>query len=209
MTQTTPSAPVRRLAATRWVLDASDRVLAIERVLMLGLMALLLILILVNVVTRYSGAPIYWIDEAAVYSVVWLTFVGGSAITRLRMDFAVTLLSDKLGAGGARVLKRVAGLGTLVFGLAMIVMCWIWMDPVGIARAGFDAREYAGQSFNFLYTERTQTLNWPTWVLQLVLPLFAFTLSLHALANLIEDFGWEARRQHAGFPSADAEAVVN
>lgn len=202
-------APLRRHPVTSLVLDASGAVLRIERLLILSLMALLMVLILVNVATRYTGMPIYWIDEAAVYSVVWLTFVGGSAMTRLRMDFAVTLLTDKLGARLARVFKLAAGGGVLLFGLAMLVMCWIWMDPVGIVRYGFDAKEYAANSFNFLYTERTQTLGWPTWLLQLVLPLFAFTLSLHATANLIEDLGWHAKRRHAGFPSSDAEAVVN
>lgn len=203
------SAPPRRHRMSSLVLDASGVVLRAERVLILSLMALLLALILVNVATRYSGMPIYWIDEAAVYAVVWLTFIGGSAMTRLRMDFAVSLLTDKLGARLAHAFKLLAGAGVLVFGLAMLVMCWIWMDPVGIARAGFDAKEFAANSFNFLYTERTQTLNWPTWLLQTILPLFAFTLSLHAAANLIEDLGWHARRRHAGFPSSDAEAVVN
>lgn len=197
----------RRLSSL--VLDASGAVLRAERLLILGLMALLMALILVNVATRYTGMPIYWIDEAAVYSVVWLTFVGGSAMTRLRMDFAVTLLTEKLGARLARVFTLAAGFGVLLFGLAMLWMCWIWMDPVGIARAGFDAREFAANSFNFLYTERTQTLNWPTWLLQTILPLFSFTLSLHAAANLIEDLGWHQRRRHAGFPVSDAEAVVN
>lgn len=201
--------PPRGGALSRWVLDASSAVLRVERALLLALMALLVLLILVNVATRYSGMPIYWIDEAAVYSVVWLTFVGGSAMTRLRMDFAVTLLTDKLGARGARVFKLAAGAGVLFFGLALALMCWIWMDPLGIVRAGFDAREYAAQSFNFLYTERTQTLNWPTWALQTVLPLFACTLSLHAAANLVEDLGWQPRRRHRGFPMSDAEAVVN
>ncbi len=203
------SAPPWRNRLSSLVLDASGAVLRAERVLILSLMALLLALILVNVATRYSGMPIYWIDEAAVYAVVWLTFVGGSAMTRLRMDFAVTLLTEKLGTRLAHAFKLLAGAGVLVFGLAMLAMCWIWMDPVGIARAGFDAREFAAQSFNFLYTERTQTLNWPTWLLQTILPLFAFTLSLHAAANLIEDLGWQARRRHSGFPSSDAEAVVN
>lgn len=202
-------APPRRSPLSSLVLDASGAVLRVERLLILGLMALLMVLILVNVVTRYSGMPIYWIDEAAVYSVVWLTFVGGSAMTRLRMDFAVTLMTDKLGARMARVFKLAAGGGVLVFGLAMLAMCWIWMDPVGIARYGFDAREYAATSFNFLYTERTQTLNWPTWLLQTILPLFALTLSLHAAANLVEDLGWQPKRRHTGFPSSDAEAVVN
>ncbi|WP_326543233.1 TRAP transporter small permease [Pseudorhodoferax sp.] len=202
-------APPRRNGWSSLVLDASGAVLRLERWLILALMALLMVLILVNVATRYTGMPIYWIDEAAVYSVVWLTFVGGSAMTRLRMDFAVTLLTDKLGAGAARIFKLTAGAGVLVFGIAMLWMCWIWMDPVGIARAGFDAKEFAATSFNFLYTERTQTLNWPTWLLQTILPLFAFTLSLHAAANLVEDLGWQPKRRHAGFPVSDAEAVVN
>ena len=81
------------------------------------------------------------------------------------------------------------------------------MDPVGIARHGFDAREYAAQSFNFLYTERTQTLNWPTWVVQLILPLFAVTFSLHALANLLEDLGRVPRETIHGFPQGQADAV--
>lgn len=202
-------APPRRITPSSLVLDASTAVLRLERWLLLGLMALLMVLILVNVATRYSGIPIYWIDEAAVYSVVWLTFVGGSAMTRLRMDFAVTLLTEKLGARAAHLFKLGAGAGVLVFGLAMLAMCWIWMDPVGITRAGFDAKEFAASSFNFLYTERTQTLNWPTWLLQTVLPLFSFTLSLHAAANLVEDLGWQPKRRHAGFPVSDAEAVVN
>ncbi len=202
-------APPRRNTWSSLVLDASGAVLRLERWLILALMALLMVLILVNVATRYTGMPIYWIDEAAVYSVVWLTFVGGSAMTRLRMDFAVTLLIDKLGAGAARIFKLTAGAGVLVFGIAMLWMCWVWMDPVGIARAGFDAKEFAATSFNFLYTERTQTLNWPTWLLQTILPLFAFTLSLHAAANLVEDLGWQPKRRHAGFPVSDAEAVVN
>jgi TRAP-type C4-dicarboxylate transport system permease small subunit len=61
-------------------------------------------MILLNVATRYSGVPIYW-DEAAVYLVVWLCFVGASTMTRLRLDFAVTLLTDAVGERHARRLK--------------------------------------------------------------------------------------------------------
>ena len=177
----TPRAPVR------WVLALSTQVLRTERLLLTALMSLLVVLILLNVVTRYSGMPIYWIDEAAVYTVVWLTFVGASVMTRLRMDFAVGLLTDQFGPRSARVAKVIATSGVLLFGVAMLLMCWVWMDPVGIARYGFDAKEFAAESFNFLYTERTQTLNWPTWVLQLILPIFSATFSVHALANLLED----------------------
>ena len=197
----TPRAPVR------WVLALSSHILRAERLVLTGLMTLLVLLILLNVVTRYTGMPIYWVDEAAVYTVVWLTFVGASVLTRLRMDFAVTMLTDHLGAGCARAFKVVATFGVLLFGLAMLVMCWVWMDPIGIARYGFDAKEFAAESFNFLYTERTQTLNWPTWVLHLILPIFSATFSVHALANLLEDMGAAERVQHAGFDVVNADAV--
>ena len=197
----TPRAPVH------WVLALSSHILRTERQVLTGLMTLLVLLILLNVATRYTGMPIYWVDEAAVYTVVWLTFVGASVMTRLRMDFAVTMLTDHLGARGAQALKVVATLGVLLFGLAMLVMCWVWMDPIGIARYGFDAKEFAAESFNFLYTERTQTLNWPTWVLQLILPIFSATFSVHALANLLEDMGAAERVKHAGFDVVNADAV--
>lgn len=194
---------------SRWVLSISEGLLRVERLLLLFMMALLVALILLNVVTRYSGMPIYWVDEAAVYSVVWLTFIGGSAMTRLRLDFAVTMLTDTLGPRAAKAAKVAAASGVLFFGCAMLVMCWLWMDPIGIARYGFDAKEYAANSFNFLYTETTQTLNWPTWLLQAILPLFSLTFSVHALANLIEDIGLQPRRAHPDFHIAsNTEAVT-
>ena len=192
---------------TRWVLDASDFVLRCERHLLTGLMGLLIALVLLNVVTRYSGVPIYWVDEASVYCVVWLTFIGASAMTRLRLDFAVTLLTDKLGEKAARIAKASASGGVLLLGLALLAMCWVWMDPVGITRYGFDAKEYAAETFNFLYTEKTQTLEWPTWMVQTILPIFAFTLSLHALSNLIEDLGVQPTRANHGFNIANADVV--
>ncbi|MDR6153563.1 TRAP-type C4-dicarboxylate transport system permease small subunit [Acidovorax delafieldii] len=207
-THSPASPPVAKpRAPVRWVLTLSSHILRTERYVLTGLMTLLVLLILLNVVTRYTGMPIYWVDEAAVYTVVWLTFVGASVMTRLRMDFAVTMLTDHLGTRGAKAFKVVATSGVLLFGLAMLMMCWVWMDPVGIARYGFDAKEFAAESFNFLYTERTQTLNWPTWVLQLILPIFSATFSVHALANLLEDMGAAERVQHAGFDVVNADAV--
>ncbi|HEV7339555.1 MAG TPA: TRAP transporter small permease [Bosea sp. (in: a-proteobacteria)] len=196
------------MAVPEVVAALSGRWLRLEHRAIQGLMFLLSALILLNVVTRYAGHPIYWIDESAVYSVVWLTFIGASAMTRMRLDFAVTMLTERFSDRGAAIFRVVATLGVLLFGIGLLVMCWLWLDPVGIAQAGFDAREYAGQSFNFIYTERTQTLNWPTWVIYLIMPLFALSMSLHALANLFEDLGLVAKQALPGF-AANADGVVN
>ena len=194
-------------APVRWAMALSTAVLRAERAALTVLMGLLVLLILLNVVTRYSGTPIYWVDEAAVFTMVWLAFVGASVMTRLRMDFAVGLVSDHLPPGGAKVLKVIATLGVLVFALALVWMCWVWMDPRGIAAAGFNAKDYAEASFNFIYTERTQTLEWPTWVLQLILPIFSLTLTVHAFANLLEELEASPRLVHPGFDVVSADAV--
>lgn len=194
-------------APVRWAMALSTAVLRTERAALTVLMGLLVLLILLNVVTRYSGTPIYWVDEAAVFTMVWLTFVGASVMTRLRMDFAVGLVSDHLPPGGAKVLKVIATLSVLVFALALVWMCWLWMDPRGIAAAGFNAKDYAEASFNFIYTERTQTLEWPTWVLQLILPIFSLTLTVHAFANLLEELEASPRLVHPGFDVVSADAV--
>lgn len=190
------------------VIAASEALLRIERVLVAGLMALLTALILVNVATRYGGMPIYWIDEMAVYTTVWLTFIGASAMTRLRLDFAVALLTEQLPPGAARAARALSTLCVLVFALGFLAICWSWLDPIGIARAGFDARDYAAETFNFIYTEHTQTLNWPNWVLYLVLPLFAATLSIHCIANLLEDLGLVPPPPPRPGLSANAETVA-
>ena len=195
------------LAPVRWAMALSTAVLRAERAALTVLMSLLVALILLNVVTRYSGMPIYWVDEAAVFTMVWLSFVGASLMTRLRMDFAVGLVSDQLPPGGAKVLKVIATFGVLVFALALVWMCWVWMDPRGIAAAGFNAKDYAEASFNFIYTEHTQTLEWPTWVLQLILPIFSLTLTIHAFANLLEELEASPRVVHPGFDVVSADAV--
>lgn len=201
--------PARHHGWARALQRASAALLRLERFALTGLLALITLLVLLNVVTRYARVPLYWVDEAVVYLVVWLCFVGASAMTRLRLDFAVTLLTDQLGAQAARRVKILATCCTLAFGMALIAMCWIWLDPVGIARHGFDARAYAEESFNFLYTERTQTLEWPTWVVQLAVPIFALGFTLHVSANLVEDLGLCPRELPAGFELGDAETAVN
>jgi TRAP-type C4-dicarboxylate transport system permease small subunit len=203
--QTMPA--TRAFSVKRMVVGASSALLAVERIALMGLMYLLTGLILVNVVTRYSHFPIYWIDESAVYCVVWLTFIGASAMTRLRLDFAVTMLTERLSPRRQKIAKVISTGLVVVFGIALIVTCVLWMDPIGLARAGFDGRKLAAETFNFLYTEHTQTLNWPTWVLYLTLPIFAVSMTLHGLANLLEDLELIPRTPPKGFALSELDGI--
>jgi len=191
----------------RAVIVVSNGLLAIERLAITSFMGILTLLILINVITRYAGLPIYWIDESAVYTTVWLTFIGASAMTRLRLDFAVTMLTERLSARGQQIARIMSTLAVVGFGLGLATMCWLWMDPIGIASAGFDAKTYAGETFNFLYTERTQTLNWPSWIVYLVLPIFAVSMTLHGLANTLEDLGLVGRSAFPGFHATVSSGI--
>jgi TRAP-type C4-dicarboxylate transport system permease small subunit len=203
--QTVPDAPA--FSARRVVVGASSALLAFERLALMGLMYLLTALILINVVTRYSHFPIYWIDESAVYCVVWLTFIGASAMTRLRLDFAVTMITERLSVRSQKTAKIIATGMVVLFGVSLIATCVLWMDPVGLARAGFDGRKLAAETFNFLYTERTQTLNWPTWAVYLTLPIFAVSMTIHGLANLLEDLELVPRTPPKGFQLSELDGV--
>lgn len=197
----------RAQGAWRLLLASSTALLHVERAAIMGFMMLLTVLILLNVVTRYGGRPIYWIDESAVYSIVWLTFIGASAMTRLRLDFAVTLLTERLSERARVRAKAGATLAVVLFGLLLLYMCWLWLDPLGLAAAGFDARAFAAETFNFIYTERTQTLDWPTWALYLIVPIFAASITLHGLANLVEDLGLAPAARLPAFAPTAADSV--
>lgn len=191
----------------------ADKVTGLSQVVLKGekflaglFITVLLALILVNVATRFAKVPIYWIDEASIFSMIWLGFIGASVMTRLRIDFAVTLLSDHLPAKWVARLRAFATAISLSFAVGFLVMCWMWMDPVGIASHGFDAQRYAAETFNFLYTEKTQTLEWPTWIVNLILPVFAVTLTIHSAANLLEDFGIAPKREQVSLTSAEGAA---
>lgn len=194
-------------ALARWVIWLSAKLLAVERLAVPSLMFLITGLILLNVITRYSGVSLYWVDESAIYSVVFLCFIGGSAMTRLRLDFAVTMLTERLSPQAQKWLKVSATATVLAFSLILLWFCVLWLDPVGIAQAGFDARVFAAQTFNFIYTERTQTLNWPVWILYSVIPLFAMSMVVHSSANLVEDLGLIERSNNTAFLSSSMEGL--
>lgn len=188
-------------AARIWI-RVSNAVLFVELRLAAALLAALMCVILTNVATRYAGIPLYWIDELAVLAMVWLAFIGASAMSQLRLDFAITFLADAAPAGLARIIRAGSILLVALFGLAVAWMCWVWLDPVGFAQAGFDGRALAGQTFNFVYTETTMTLGWPRWAVMAVIPIFSVTLMIHATACLIEEISGCPRSAQSGFEEA-------
>lgn len=142
------------------------------------------VLVLLNVITRAFNSAIFWVDEAAIYAMAWMTFLAASAAVHFGHSVAVTILSDALPPRAARMVQVFVNLVVLVFALLMLWFCWRWFLPVEIIRAGFDTMVFQGETFNFIYAEPTLTLGIPKVWVWLVMWLFAGGMTLHALANL-------------------------
>ncbi|MFG3502608.1 TRAP transporter small permease [Pseudomonas sp. NPDC047963] len=155
-----------------------------ERGLMRVLVLALPLMILVNVAGRALKMPIFWLDELAVLTMVWLAMVGLSVTLKSRDAVAVTLLQDAVPPALRRGLQCISDGLVLVFAVAMLVLCYLWFDPLLLINTGFDFQAFAAQSFNFIYQEPTATLGIAKVWFWLILPLVALSSSVHALANL-------------------------
>ncbi len=151
------------------------------------LLALITSLILLNVTTRSFNLALFWVDELAVYMMIWMVLIGTSVLLRERRHVAVTLFSGVVPDSYHRFLLLVVDALVLAFATGLFLMCLAWYDPVGLISYGFDLGEFAGAKYNFIYQEPTNTLGVPKFWIWLVVPIVSITMSLHAMANLVED----------------------
>ncbi|MEX0319242.1 MAG: TRAP transporter small permease [Ruegeria sp.] len=141
-------------------------------------------LILLNVVTRAAGNAIYWVDEAAIYAMVWMSFLAASAAIHYRSAISVTLINEVLPDHARRWLTRFVDLVLFVFACLMVWICLRWFMPWQLMQAGWDVKAFQGQTFNFIYAEPTNTIGIRKVWIWLVMPLFTLGALLHATANL-------------------------
>lgn len=141
-------------------------------------------LILLNVVTRNIGHALFWVDELAIYAMVWMTFLGASAALHHRSSVAITLVTDAVPARTAFIVRKIVDVIVFAFAVAMLWFCWRWYLPWDLAKAGFDTQAFQGRTFNFIYAEPTLTLGLPKYLFWLVMWLFALGATLHATMHL-------------------------
>src|SRR5512141_3015004 len=94
------------------LLDCIEKALDAVMVLMMIVMGGSVVL---QVASRYVfNRPTSWSEELARYLFVWITFLGAAVVIRKRRHVDVTVLTDRLPPGAAKVAYRLADLA-LVF----------------------------------------------------------------------------------------------
>lgn len=143
-------------------------------------------LIVLNIVTRALGSPLYWVNELAVHAMVWMTFLSTAVLLKRRQGVAVTLLIDVLSPRLQAFGKLFVDATVLFFAGFLLWLCWVWFDPLTLLYLGFDFSAFQMETFNFIYTERTNTLGLPKFWSWLCMPLFSLSLLMHGLVNIRE-----------------------
>jgi TRAP-type C4-dicarboxylate transport system permease small subunit len=92
---------------------------AINRWMLIGMLAVMSVIIFCNVVLRYStNESIEWAEEVSRHLMIWMTFIGAGPVLRYGGHIAVENLQDALPKVVARWLRAIIALlvgGMLVF----------------------------------------------------------------------------------------------
>ena len=147
--------------------------------------AMITLLILLNVVTRSLDYAIYWVDEAAIYAMIWMTFLAASSAIHYSQSVSVTVLLDLVPKSMIRPLHRLIDLCIFLFACSMLYFCYRWFSPFEFMKAGFDPEAFQAKTFNFIYAEPTTTLGIRKAWIWLIMWLFSLGAFVHSINNLI------------------------
>ena len=173
-------------AGVRALSNAVARVEVLAVMLLIGLIPILIVL---NMIFRVFNHPIYWGDEASILAMVWLSLIGTSLSFKKREAITVDLLNEIISSKIlSLIFLTVSDVMVVIFGVTMVVICYIWFDPVKLYSLGFNFTRFSEASFNFVYVERTQTLSVAKFWVWLILPAIGASITLHGVSNLIGNF---------------------
>jgi TRAP-type C4-dicarboxylate transport system permease small subunit len=178
MINTKPTGPVSPILAR-----LSTTLAQAESFTICGFLLAIFALLMVNVTSRAAGSPLIWVDELAVFIMIWVALIGASLALAKREHLAVTLLPDFLPVRQKAILAFAIDLLLLAFFMAFALILWRWFDPLTLWRAG-SISAFSRKTFNFIYQEPTVTLGIHKIWFWLILPVFCMSGLIHLGARL-------------------------
>ena len=165
----------------------SERLCRFERFLA-GLGAVLITaLIVFNVITRSMNQAVFWVDEMAIFVMVWMVFLSMAVLLKERKAVAVTVIVDMM----PQTLRRITGVFidvmVLVFAVLLVIFSWQWYAPLDLAAANYDLAAFSAKTMNFMYQDRANTLDLQKFWVWLIVPWFAISVCFHTIVNLLDD----------------------
>jgi TRAP-type C4-dicarboxylate transport system permease small subunit len=150
--------------STSLVAKADSALVFWNRWALIVLVAVMAVLVIVNVISRYVfGHSFPWVEEATRYMMIWTAFLGAGPTLRVGGHIAIDTLGQALPKASARYLRAL-----IVAMVSAILISLIWL---GI--------EYV----EFAWYQESPVLGWSLGKVYLALPI-GLTLTLAHLAGV-------------------------
>src|SRR5699024_9558087 len=100
----------------------------IEIVISIALAAAMTIILFINVLFRYFlNDPLFWANEASIFMMAWLTFIGGSLGLKYKTQASITLFVNRLSDKNQRILQIITQIIILIFMAILHYLSWDWV----------------------------------------------------------------------------------
>ncbi|VEF46789.1 C4-dicarboxylate transport system permease small protein [Bacillus freudenreichii] len=142
----------------------------IEKFASIILMAAITLVLFIAVVYRYFlNAPLFWANEASIFMMTWLTFLGGSLGLKYKSQASITFLIERFSDSGKRILLIITHIIILAALALLLYLSYEWI-------------------FN-LSPQKSSSMRIPMWIPYLSVPVgltFAFIHLLDYMIDLIK-----------------------
>ncbi|RST77376.1 TRAP transporter small permease [Siminovitchia acidinfaciens] len=148
----------------------SNWVERIEKVAAIILMAAITLVLFTAVVYRYFlNAPLFWANEASIFMMTWLTFLGGSLGLKYKSQASITFLVERFSDSGKRILLIITHIIILATLALLMYLSYEWILN--------------------LSPQKSSSMRIPMWIPYLSVPVgltFAFIHLLDYMIDLIK-----------------------
>jgi len=149
----------------------SNIIESIEKVISMILIVTITVVLFCNVIYRYFlNDPIYWANEASIFMMAWLTFLGGSLGLKYKSQASITFLVERLAGKSKRVMSIITHIIILIFIAYLLYISYDWIFS--------------------LSSTKSSSMRIPMWIPYLSVPVgltFAFIHLLDQLIDYIKD----------------------
>ncbi|MDO4961999.1 MAG: TRAP transporter small permease subunit [Eubacteriales bacterium] len=132
-------------------------------------LAIFLLTVVYQMLSRYLGIAATWTEDVSMYSFIWATFMGAGAMVHDQRHFAFTSVTDMLKN------KRAKSIIQLIIDIVMIIFA-ILMIKYGVA--------VTKQFWNYTWNNIPSFKRGPTWM---CLPICGITSTIYLAELIVEE----------------------
>ena len=140
---------------------------SVEKVVGMILIAAMTLVIAAAVVFRYFfHSPLFWANEASIYMMAWITFIGGSLGLKYKSQASITFLVDRFSIKGKRILAIVSYGIILIFMAILLYLSYEWVILAS--------------------DQKSTSMRIPMWIPYLSVPVGLTCAFIHILNHFVE-----------------------